>query len=362
MNRAPCQLALVLISLALACFALSPTAQAVCQDGCFSNFNTAQGDSALSTNTGFNNTATGFHAMFSNATGEANTANGADALFSNTTGSNNTADGTDALSNNTIGLQNTAAGVNALFGNTMGSDNTATGVNALTSNTTGSENTTAGAFALQLNTTGSNNIAIGSHAGEKLTTGSNNIDIGHDGNAAEANTIRIGKKGIQTKTVIAGIRGTTISGGIAVFIDSNGRLGTVTSTASFKDQIKPMDKTSEAIFTLKPVTFRYKKELDPDCIPQFGLVAEEVEKVNPALVAHDDQGKPDSVRYEAVNAMLLNEFLKEHRKVQELEANDAEQQREIKALIATVKEQASQIRKVSTQVARDESVRLADLR
>jgi hypothetical protein len=136
---------------------------------------------------------------------------------------------------------------------------------------------------------------------------------------SDVGTIRVGTRGTQTKTYIAGISGVTVPGGVGVIIGTNGKLGTVVSSARFKDAIKPMDKASEAILALKPVTFRYKKELDPEGIPQFGLVAEDVEKMNPDLVAHDEQGKPYTVRYEAVNAMLLNEFLKEHRKVEELE-------------------------------------------
>ena len=172
---------------------------------------------------------------------------------------------------------------------------------------------------------------------------SNNIDIGAnvDGVAGESNTIRIGNTDI-TDTFISGISGTTVASGAAVLVDSNGHLGTVTSSKRFKDNIKPMDKASEALLALKPVTFRYKKEIDPAGISQFGLVAEEVEKVNPDLVVRDQEGTPYTVRYEAVNAMLLNEFLKEHKKTEKLEATVA-------SLIATVKEQAAQIQKVSTQ-------------
>jgi Chaperone of endosialidase len=160
---------------------------------------------------------------------------------------------------------------------------------------------------------------------------------------------------VHNTTVIAGIRGTTISDGIAVMIDPNGRLGTTTSSARYKENIQPMDKASEAIHALKPVTFHYKQEIDPDAIPQFGLVAEEVEKVNPDLVARDDQGKPYTVRYEAVNAMLLNEFLKEHRKVVSLEKTMAEQQKENAAMRAMLKEQAAQIQKVSAALEARES-------
>src|SRR5205814_2591240 len=161
------------------------------------------------------------------------------------------------------------------------------------------------------------NIALGDSAGTNLTTGSNNIDIGNKGKAGESQYIRIGTKGTHTHTLVAGISGATVAGGVGVIIDTNGHLGTVVSSERFKDKVKPMDKASEVILALKPVTFRYKKELDPAGIPQFGLVAEEVEKVNPDLVARDADGKVYTVRYEAVNAMLLNEFLKEHRKVEE---------------------------------------------
>jgi hypothetical protein len=197
--------------------------------------------------------------------------------------------------------------------NTTGSDNTANGGSALFFNTTGSGNTANGFQALYRNATGSSNIALGINAGLNLTTGSNNIDIGNVGIADEANTIRIGTDGTQTKTFIAGISGTAVMG-TPVKVNAAGQLGTVPSSQRFKDEIRPMDKASEAILALKPVTFRYKKEVDPEGIPQFGLVAEDVEKVNPDLVVRDSEGKVFTVRYEAVNAMLLNEFLKEHRK------------------------------------------------
>jgi len=130
---------------------------------------------------------------------------------------------------------------------------------------------------------------------------------------------------------------------VGVIVGSNGQLGTVVSSARFKDQIKPMDKVSEVILALKPVTFHYKKELDPKGIPQFGLVAEEVEKVNPDLVARDDKGKVYTVRYEAVNAMLLNEFLKEHNQVQDLKAIVADQQKQIKALTRGLQKVSDQL-------------------
>ena len=198
-------------------------------------------------------------------------------------------------------------------------------------------------MALQNNTAGSSNIAVGSQAGYNLTGGSNNIDIGNKGVAGEANTIRVGKSGTQTATFIAGITGTTIAGGVGVLIGSNGRLGTINSSARYKENIQPMDKASGVILSLQPVTFRYKHELDPQGIPQFGLVAEQVEKIDPDLVARDENGKPYSVRYEAVNAMLLNEFLKEHRTVQEQGATITELKKQIAALTAGLQKVSAQL-------------------
>jgi trimeric autotransporter adhesin len=254
------------------------------------NENTATGSTALLRNTiGNANTATGIAALQSNTTGSFNTATGGVALASNTTGNSNTAIGDGALSDNTTGSFNTALGASALLDNTRGSNNTATGFSALQENTTGRTNTANGFEALLNNTTGNNNIALGFRAGFNLTTGSGNIDIGNGGVAAESSTIRIGS--FQTRTFIAGISGVPVTGS-QVVVNSNGKLGVVASSARFKDAIKPMDKASEAILALKPVTFRYKKEIDVERTPQFGLVAEDVEKVNPALVARDEQGKP----------------------------------------------------------------------
>jgi Chaperone of endosialidase len=324
-------------------------------------FNTAVGDLALESNTiGQSNTAIGFDALVNNTTGFFNTAIGAETLLGNSTGDENTAVGAGALSFNATGSFNTASGNSALSVNETGNNNVANGFFALFTNTTGNSNTAIGTNALYYNTSGANNIALGKSAGANIT-GNDNIDIGHSGVAGEASTIRIGSNGIHTNTFIAGISGVTVADGVGVVIDARGQLGTLVSSARFKDEIKPMDKASETLFSLKPVSFRYKKELDPNAIPQFGLVAEDVEKVNPDLVARDDQGKAYTVRYDAVNAMLLNEFLKEHRKVQELEAIvaqqqkdfrpvTAEQQRELKSLGARVEEQAARIQKVSAQL------------
>jgi trimeric autotransporter adhesin len=352
-------------------------------------FNTADGVNTLFHNTtGASNTAIGAQALFSNITGSNNTATGVQALLHNTTingqsGHDNTANGFRTLSTNTIGSRNTASGATALFNNTAGTGNTASGAGALVSNTTGNVNTANGADTLQVNTTGSdntadgafalvtnvtgnfntangvnalfnnktgnNNIALGFLAGANLTTGDNNIDIGAEGVADESDTIRIGT--LQRKTFIAGIRGVTTANAnaISVVVDSAGQLGTINSSRRFKKQIKPMDKTSEAILTLRPVTFHYKN--DNTGTPQFGLIAEEVAEVNPDLVVRDDQGEIYTVRYDAVNAMLLNEFLKEHRKVEELEATVAQQQKGMEVLTDELKQQAMQIQKVSAQLA-----------
>jgi len=366
---------LALALFAVAGFALAPQARAVCQDGCFDNQNTVQGDDALKNTRNTGNTAFGFQALTANTDGNFNTATGSIALESNTTGEANTGIGADALAGNTTGNDNTAIGTNALFesttasGNTAvgthvletsdtGEQNTAIGSSALVRNTTGGFNTVIGVFALKNNTTGNNNIAMGYQAGSLLKKGNNNIYIGSPAAApSESSSIHIGTVGAHTNTYVAGISGVTVPSGVAVIVDTSGHLGTVVSSERFKAAIRPMDKASEAILSLKPVTFRYKTAFDPKSIRQFGLVAEDVAKVNPDLVAHDEEGKPYTVRYEAVNAMLLNEFLKEHRKVEEqgdrqqkLEATVAQQQQVIQALTATLKAQATQIQKVSDQL------------
>jgi trimeric autotransporter adhesin len=328
-------------------------------------FNTANGVQALNSNTeGNGNTASGVEALNYNTTGDTNTANGYRALYgdsrSPSTGSNNTANGAYALNKNITGYFNAANGESALFNNTTGYDNTANGARALVNNTIGLKNTADGAFALYSNTTGNSNIALGFLAGTNLTTGDNNIDIGNEGVAGESNTIRIGTvgtRGTHTNAYIAGIYQATVAKSLPVVVDSTGHLGTKGSSERFKDAIKPMDKASEALHALKPVTFHYKKELDPEGTPQFGLIAEEVAAVNPDLVVREENGEIYTVRYEAVNAMLLNEFLKEHRAVQELkstatkqEATIAQQQKGMEALAAHLKEQDSKIQKVSAQI------------
>src|SRR6516162_5037154 len=316
------------------------------------NHNTAVGSEALFFDTGgHDNTATGFQALLNNTSGIENAASGAFALINNQTGDFNTATGTGALQANVGGDANTATGTAALSDNTSGINNTANGVNALFFNTTGHDNTAVGLNALLKNKTGSSNIAVGSQAGSNLTTGSNNIHIGNLGVAGESGKIRIGKQGTQNATFIAGIYNMNEGGTIKpVFINSNGRLGTQppASARKFKEEIKAMEKSSEGILKLKPVTFRYKN--DAEHTPQFGLIAEEVANVNPDLVVRDEHGEIYTVRYDAVNAMLLNEFLKEHRKNEEQQATIAQLKSGMDALTATVKEQASQIQKVNTEL------------
>jgi hypothetical protein len=250
--------------------------------------------------------------------------------------------GRAALQSNTEGGGNVAIGAGALVSKMTGNDNTATGINALSSNTIGIRNVADGDGALQNNTSGNNNIALGHNGGSNLTAGSNNIDIGNNGVAGESNTIRIGTGGTQTATFIAGINLAAVTGN-SVIVAANHQLGVAASAARFKEGIKPMDKASDAILALKPVTFRYKEEIDPKRIPQYGLVAEDVEKINPDLVARDAEGKVYTVRYEAVNAMLLNEFLKAHRRIEE-------QDQRIDQLTAQLKEQAALIQGVNDKV------------
>jgi hypothetical protein len=347
------------------------------------NTNTANGDRALFSNTtGSDNTATGFLVLHDNTTGSRNTANGDSALLENTTGNSNTANGFGALLNNATGDRNTATGNEALLDNTTGNDNTAVGNGSLHNNTIGVDNTAIGVDALSNNTdsnntaegvgalrnktTGLANTALGFEAGINLIAGNDNIYLGSFGPSSpgdESNTIRIGTPGDQTKTFIAGINSALVSGG-AVIVNGAGQLGIEISSTRFKDEIRPMGIASEAILALRPVTFRYKSEIDPDRTPQFGLVAEEVEKVNPDLIIRDPSGKAYTVRYDAVNAMLLNEFLKERKKVEEQqatigrlkagavkqEAAISELKKNTEVLTAELKKQATQIQKVSTEV------------
>ena len=355
-SRWPLRCGLPVITLVLACFALSPAPKALAvsppPDGGYPGNNTAEGQDALfslTSSTVTDNTAIGYHTLYNDTNGFFSTAVGSLALFSLTSGNNNTAAGYKALYSNTTGHDNTANGAAALQSNTSNA-NTANGAGALTKNTTGDSNTADGYRALTNNTTGADNVALGYYAGASLTTGSDNIDIANMGVAGESNTIRIGTQGEQVATYVAGIYGATASGGTAVYINSSGQLGTATSSARFKRDIRLMDKESEALLALRPVTFRYKQQLDPAGIPQFGLVAEEVEKVNPDLVVRDADGKPYSVRYEAVNAMLLSEFLKEHKAFLEERSKVEKLEALLEGVNERLREQDAKIQKVSAQL------------
>jgi hypothetical protein len=281
------------LTFALVCIGLLPRVQAVSPppDGAYPGGNTAEGHNALfHLTTGGFNTAVGWFSLPSNTTGGGNVANGALALFSNTTGT-----------------VNTAVGPLALFSNTTGNDNTANGITALEMNTTGGFNTAVGDRALNHNTTGGRNTAIGLLAGTNVITANNVICLGAGG------------ADVSFTTWIDNVYGTTTQNGMTapVIVSQDGQLGTVASSERFKKDIASMQKASEAILSLRPVIFHYKT--DTKGTPQFGLIAEEVAKVNPALVLPDKEGKPYTVRYDQVNAMLLNEFLKEHRKVEQME-------------------------------------------
>ena len=341
---------LILIAFTLMAFVLVQRTQAVNPppDGGYPGGNTAEGQGALlNLTSGTFNTAVGLFSLRSNTQNMFNTAIGAGALFANTA-NDNTATGAGALLSNTTGTDNTANGSLALLNNTTGTENAAFGASALLNSTTGGGNTAVGFSALVNNTTGVTNTAVGFNAGFGITTADNVIVIGTN----------VAGQNLDHSCFIGEIFGATSSSGTAVFINSDGRLGTTTSSQRFKEAIEPMAQSSETLFALKPVRFHYKKEIDPTRTSQFGLVAEDVEKADPALVVRDKEGKPYSVRYDQVNAMLLNEFLKEHRKVEEQSREILEQRATITELkkgmatvVAELKEQASQIQKVSAQLA-----------
>jgi len=415
LTQSPLALVLFFIPLVCACFALSPTAHAVspAPDGGYPGGNTAEGQNALFSLTGggfntavgffslrsnatgqFNtaigagtllastageNTATGAAALLSNTTGPANTANGAFALFRNTTGGFNTANGDSALYSNTVGSQNTATGISsltsntsglsntangayALANNTIGQGNAATGFNALFSNAIGGFNTAAGSQALYSNTTGTGNVASGFLALFNNTHGEENTALGSGAgsNVTTANEVicigsGVAGANLDHTTWIGNVYGSLPQSGTTapVVVSDAGQLGTVASSERFKKDITTMEKASQGILSLRPVTFHYKTDIKGT--PQFGLIAEEVAKVNPALVLSDKEGKPYTVRYDAVNAMLLNEFLKEHRKNEEQEATIAQLKHDFQSRLADQQKQiealTTGLQKVSAQLA-----------
>jgi hypothetical protein len=337
------------ILFALGCLALCPMARAVvpAPDGGYPNFNTAEGSNALKNlTTGVGNAAVGWFSLFSNTDGSFNTALGAGTLLSNVGDQNtgfgiqNTAIGALALFSNATGSQDTATGVLALLSNTTGVSNTANGYSALYSNTTGFFNSATGYQALGSNTTGSFNTALGHAAGANIITGQNNVCIG---------AMVYGVDGANDTTWIGNVYD-SVTTARQVYVNADNKIGTLSSSRRFKHDIQPMDRSSETLFALKPVTFRYKKDADPSQALSFGLIAEEVAQVSPELITRDEEGKPQTVRYEAVNAMLLNEFLKEHRKneqqeskIEQQDAKIAQQQKQIEALTEGLQKVSAQL-------------------
>ena len=371
---------LFLIALLLACLALSPGARAVvpAPDGGYPGQNTAEGQSALLHLAGGTyNTALGWASLGFNVTGNFNTGVGAATLLNNTA-DNNTATGAGALLSNTEGSSttrpmerspflatppvtyNTATGFQALFGNTTGGSNTATGYRALQGNTTGIYNTATGLLALANNTEGDGNTATGYRALHDNITGNNTTGIGYyaghdvtgDGNVCIGANV-FGAAGVDNTTWIRNVYD-SVATARAVYVNANNKIGTLASSRRYKNEIRPMAKASEAIFSLRPVSFRYKKEVDPKSLLSFGLIAEEVAEVDPDLVTPDRDGKPETVRYEAVNAMLLNEFLKEHRKNEEQEATIAQLKQDFQSRLADQQKQiealTTGLQKVSAQI------------
>jgi hypothetical protein len=309
--------------------------------------NTGVGASALATGaSASDDTAVGINALGSGAAGADNTAVGADALQQDTAGTDNVAVGLISMMGNTTGSYNTVIGDGAMSGsntadynvgvgfavlvdNTSGGYNTALGARSLATNASGADNVAVGDLALESNTTGSSNIAVGSSAGSNIATGSNNIDIGNTAPADESGVIRLGTNGTQTSTYIAGIAGTTAASGSAVYVDSNGRLGTMPSSARYKDDVGDIGEASRVLMALHPVKFRYKPQVDPAGTQQYGLIAEEVAERAPDLVIYDESGKPQAVRYNLVNAMLLNEVQRQQHQIAALtERLDAIERRE----------------------------------
>ena len=413
---------LMVILPVLACFALAPQARAfgACVDGCFSNFNTAQGEDAFNLLTGgLGNTGVGWRALFSVGDGSFNAGVGAGALVLNTSSNNtavgavagllnmgalnNTAVGAGALEFNEAGNNNTSVGALALINNTV-DDNTAVGTLALTDNvagvtntavgvfaaqhTTAQFNTALGGFALQANTAGTDNTAVGAGALESGDGGSDNTVVGflagnsiagnsytclghnagstaaageagiyigaevQPGTPGEFEFIRIGNYTAFTfpyDTFIAGIYNRPAGPApLAVTCGSDGKLSANASSRRFKHDIKPIGKASEGVLALKPVSFVYNN--DDTNLTWFGLIAEDVAQVNPDLIVRDKEGKPFGVRYDAVNALLLNEFLKEHKKVEEQQVSISQLKSEMQTMVAQLKEQAAQIQKVSAQL------------
>ena len=351
----------VLFILGVLAFCQKAHAVVPAPDGGYPGSNTAEGQNALFTlTTGTYNTAVGFLSLESDIAGQFNTAIGAGALLANVgdpstgAGTENTVTGAGALLSNTNAIGNTADGAFALFSNTRGAGNTATGAAALERNTTGAGNTAIGQAALNENTTGSFNTALGT-AALLVANGDSNTVVGSGagGNVGAANHVICIGQGVAGANVdnscYIGSIWNQPGGSQPVYVNSDGKLGLQVSSRRFKDEIKPIGDASAVIYALEPVSFRYKPAIEPTRPRAFGLIAEDVEKVSPDLVTWGADGTVNSVRYDQVNAMLLNEFLKAHRKMEE-------QQKRIDFLATQLKEQAKQLQKVSVQVGLDTPV------
>ena len=375
---------LVPILVLIGCFALLPKVPAVVPppDGGYANFTTAEGQNALfSLTTGSANTAVGWFSLFSDAAGAFNTATGAGtllfntadnntalgtaALLFNTTGHSNTAVGTAALLNNIAGIENVAVGFEALQSNTTiggssGIDNIAVGTRALQNNTTGAFNTAIGGDVLNMITTTHDNTAVGAGA-MALSTGANNTAVGRQAgfsSGAGNNNVYLGSNmngvsGENDHTYIRNVNTTSVSGmgtdTVTVNV-STGLLGHATSSQRYKENVKPMENTSETLYRLKPVTYRYKKEIDSTQSLDYGLIAEQVAQVDPNLAIRDRNGQIDSVRYSAINAMLLNEFLREHKAFLEEQSKVQNLEAALRAVNQRLKEQEAKIERVSAQI------------
>ena len=305
------------------------------------NYNTASGVNALWHNiSGNNNTATGVNSLWANTTGSANTATGRGALFDNTTGDANVATGLLSMHLNTIGYSNTATGNRSLYANIDGYNNTVSGFEALSANVDGHDNTVIGAWAKANSTTGSGNLILGAFAGiNDDGVGSNNIIIAHTGVLNDTETTRIGE--FQTRAFLAGVRGVTTGNAdaVAVVIDSNGQLGTISSSRRYKEDISDMGSASDRLLQLHPVTFRYKDAYTDGERPlDYGLIAEEVAEVFPELVVFNKDDQPETVKYRLLSSLLLNELQKQNAELKhQYHVNEA-QQKQLRSLSGQVAE------------------------
>jgi hypothetical protein len=315
------------------------------------NSNTATGVGALYSNIdGVENTATGRGALFDNTTGVRNTAIGSQSMHLNITGTDNAAFGESALYSNTTGVNNTATGAGALWANGVGSGNTAVGYTALLTHRTGDDNTALGHSALWDHDSGASNIAVGAFAGAGNSSGSFNISIGSVGVNGENNTMRLGTIDEQTRTFIAGIRGATTgtANAVTVVIDSNGQLGTVSSSIRYKEDVSDMGQASGRLLDLNPVTFRYREARSSGERPlEYGLIAEEVAEVFPELVVFDGDGQPETVKYRLLSTLLLNELQKQHQQLDGQVAEISELRKKLAELSETVNQMAGSIGQLS---------------